>query len=255
MISDDPLLAKEGVVEVKSLGASVMPELVKQFPKATPETRMKMVDVAVEIHNPEELTVALFRLASEDSIAAVRRHAAAKASKLPQFAASLKPLLLASLQDAVPEVSAAALTTLGGLPGPQEPPSQQLMQLLNDKHIIVAATASNVALQRREPYLQAAARAALPRLIGALHDNAPATRAAVLFAIGQFGIAASPAVTPVKAVLTTDPVPEVRLQAALTLHRIGTPAAREAAQGALTAFSHDKNPIIKRAAEAALVDS
>jgi hypothetical protein len=44
----------------------------------------------------------------------------------------------------------------------------------------------------------------------------------------------------------------VRLQAALTLQRIGTPAARDASRVALTALLADDNKLISTAAQTAL---
>jgi hypothetical protein len=255
MVSDDTVLAEEGTVEVRSLGATAMPELIRQFAHAAPETRLRILDIALDIHEPEELIGNLFRLAAEDSVAAVRRHAAARAARLPQLSVTLTPILLDQLRDSVAEVRAAALNTLGGFSPSEALSPELLLTLLDDQQLVVVATASTLALQRREPYLKAAARAALPRLIGGLYEKHPATRAAVLFAIGQFGLAAAPAVTPVKAVVANDPVAEVRLQAALTLQHIATPAARDASQAALTALAEDASPVISAAARAALAEN
>lgn len=229
-----------------------MPELASRFQSASPMTRIQILELAVTIGSPDVLVTEIFSQAAKDPQTAVRYAAATSAAKLPQHASSLSEVMRSLLDDSSADIRATALTTLAGFPGPPQPDAAELLRLLRDRHAIVAATASNLALKRREPYVQAAARATLPRLIGALQDIHPSTRAACLFAIGQFGLAASPAIGPITHVLEADPVPEVRLQAALSLLRIGTPEAATTAKASLADFVKDPNPVISNAAKAAL---
>ncbi len=252
LLSDDELLKKEALVELTNLGEGVMPELSNRFEDAPAKTKIKIVELAVSIAEPGALVSEVFAQAAKDETLTVRYAAATLAAKLPQHAPLLSDIMRTLLDDTSADIRAAALTTLASFPGPPQPEPAELLRLLKDRHAMVTATAANIAVKRHEPYVQAAARAALPRLIGALHDKQPSTRASCLFAIGQFGLVASPAIAPISHVLATDPVPEVRLQAALSLLRIGTPAARTTAREALTRFAKDSNPLIRNAAKAAL---
>lgn len=252
LLSSDEVLQKEALVELANLGEGAMPQLAARFEEATPQIRLKILELSVTIAEPHSLVEAVFTQAAKDQTTAVRYAAATSAMKLLQHADALSPVMRLLLADPSPDIRAAALTTLSSFPGPYQPEPEELLRLLRDKHSMVAATAANLAIKRREPYVQAGARAALPRLIGALHDIHPSTRAACLFSIGQFGLLASPAVGPISEVLATDPVPEVRLQAALSLLRIGTPEAADTAREALRAFAKHPDPVISNAAKAAI---
>lgn len=252
LLSADEVLQKEALVELTNLGEGAMPQLAARFKEAAPTIRLKILELSVTIAEPGSLVSEVFTQAAKDQATAVRYAAATSASKLPQHAQALSIVMRSLLADPSPDIRAAALTTLAGFPGPYQPEPEELLRLLRDKHAMVAATAANLAIKRREPYVQAGARAALPRLIGSLHDIHPSTRAACLFSIGQFGLLASPAVGPISQVLATDPVPEVRLQAALSLLRIGTPEAAETARSALETFTKHPEPLISNAAKAAL---
>ncbi len=252
LLSSDELLQKEALVELANLGEGAMPELAARFEEANSQLRLKILDLTVTIGEPGSVVSDVFSQAAKDPTMAVRYATATSAAKLPQHAALLSPILRSLLTDPSADIRATALSTLAGFPGPYQPDTKELLLLLRDKHAMVAATAANLAIKRREPYVQATARATLPRLIGALHDIHPSTRAACLFSIGQFGLVASPAIGPISQVLASDPVPEVRLQAALSLLRIGTPEATATAKEALTDFAKNPDPVISNAAKAAL---
>jgi HEAT repeat protein len=252
LLSSEELLQKEAVVELSSLGEHAMPELVARFAEASVSSRIQILNLAITIREPGALVAEVFALAAADEDATVRFAAASSATKLPEYADLLSPVMQTLLSDPLGDIRATALATLGGFPGYPRPEASELLGLLKDRDAIVAATASNLALKRREPYVQAAARATLPRLIGALRAPQPSTRAACLLAIGQFGVDASPAVAPISNVLKSDPVPEVRLQAALALRRIGTPAALTLATKYLDEFKKHPDPVISKAAKAAL---
>jgi HEAT repeat protein len=123
---------------------------------------------------------------------------------------------------------------------------------MRDIDFAVSAQAAAVATKRPEPELQAESQQTLANLLSALEDPSPATRAAIVFAFGQFGKKADAVVQPLSLFMLRETVPEVKLQAALALMRIGTPAAKRTATIALRVFAKSKNPVFKSTAIDAL---
>jgi HEAT repeat protein len=246
------ILANEAKKEISILGEGATPVLRENMDTANAVGRTRIMETASAIGVPPELVAEILEIGARDESPDVRQSAAFHAGRFPQLADRLGPALITLATDVDPQVRAAALSSLGTYPSTIQLPVDDLVQLMNDPHIMVAASAASLAIKRAEPRLQVAARDTLPKLVGKLQDPAPANRAAILFAIGHYGSLAEPTIPPLKTILAKDKVPEVRLQAAITLVKINTPASRKVAVPALKAFARSSDPRLRGAAQSAL---
>jgi HEAT repeat protein len=252
LLSSDLTLVSEAKKELPILGEGTLPALRESMDSATAVGRIRIMETASVIGAPQELVGEILQKGAHDDSADVRQSAAFQAGRFPQLSERLGPVLVTLATDTSPQVRAAALSSLGTYPGTTQLEAEDLIRLTKDPNIVVAASAASLAIKRTEPRVQVAARDALPKLVGKLRDPTPANRAAILFAIGHYGSLAEPTIPPLKTVLTKDKVPEVRLQAAITLLKINTPASRKAAIPALKAFSRSSDPRLRAAAQSAL---
>jgi HEAT repeat protein len=156
------------------------------------------------------------------------------------------------LSDDVPAVRAAAITTLGNYTPPQALESRELLPLMSDENLQVASAAAAVAIGRPEEPVQRMARAVLPNLVGGLKSTSTAERAAVIYAIGKYGIVATPAIRPLTEILASDPDIEIQVQAAVALMKIGSREAQESARPALESFANGEDPALAQAAQTIL---
>jgi HEAT repeat protein len=246
------ILVNEAKKEIEILGEGALPILSSNMDAANAVGRIRIMESASQIGAPPELVTQILEKGGRDEAPNVRQSAAFHAGHFPQFSDQTGPLLIALANDTHPHVRAAALSSLGGYPASVQLPVEDLVQLTRDSNVVVAAGAASLAIKRPEPGLQIAARDALPVLVGKLQDPVAANRAAVLFAIGHYGALAEPTVPPLKKTLEKDKIPEVRLQAAITLMKINTPASRKVAVPALKKFSLSSDPKLRVAAQSAL---
>ncbi len=255
LLSDDPVLVEEAKVEVRSLGEGATPEMLRAMSSASSEGKLRLLDSATTIGKPPAVIGQMYLQAVSDQNEKVRLGAAFQAARAPDLAAQTSPALERLLVDSVPEVKAAALKTLALVGDRQALSTQKLASFVNDGNALICATAVSIALSRGDSLLEPLLRRALPRLVTQLHNAQPNTRAAVITALGGYGEAAAPTVPPLISVARTDTVPEVRIQAAIALTRIGTPAAREAAHDTFVEFSSSPNPSLKTIAQGFLSQS
>ncbi len=252
LLSSDMTLVNEARRELSILGEGAMPILRSNMDTTQAVGRSRIMEVASALGAPVELVADILEKGARDESPDVRQSAAFYAGRFPQLSDRLGPMLTTLASDTNPQVRAAALSSLGAYPSSVQLPVDDLMRLINDPNILVAASAASLATKRMEPRLQVAARDALPRLVGKLDDPSPANRAVILFAIGHYGPLAEPTIPPLKTILARDKVPEVRLQAAIALLKINTPASRKAAAPALKSFARNPNPKLSAAAQSAL---
>ena len=250
--SDDKLLQKEARVELISLGSGAMPDLAEKFEQTSPETRLAMLDIATSLREPTPILVRLFTLAAKDSSASLRQFVAYRSSLFPALAPSLALIIRPLLSDDVPAVRASAITTLGNYTPPQALESRELLSLMSDENLQVASAAAAVAIVRPEDPVQRMARAVLPKLVGGLKSTSTAERAAVIYAIGKYGIVATPAIRPLTEILASDPETEIQVHAAVALMKIGSREAQESARPALESFANGEDPALARAAQTIL---
>lgn len=245
LLSDDPVLAQEAKVEVESLGEGASPELLRAMRWASSEGKIRLLDAATKIGKPPAVIAEIYQQAVRDNDEKVRQSAAFHASRAPSLGKQTGPAIHFLLSDRVPEVKAAAITSLAALGSPELLSDQELLSLIDDPNPLVSATAVSVALSRGDPSFSLPLRRALPRLVTQLQNPKAATRATVISALGQYGSAAAPTVPPLATVAKSDPVAEVRVQAAVALMRIGTPAAKQTARETFTEFASSKNAALK----------
>lgn len=248
LVSDDPLLQKEARVELVAFGPAAMPDLAERFGTSGPEARYRILDVATEIQRPTALLVELYAQGSKATLPTTRKFVAYHASQFPDLASELAPFLKPLIHDAVPEVQAAAITTLGNFHSPNTMDDEEVIPLTRSDNLQVAAAAAAVAIERPNERARDAAQRTLPRLVGGLASPSAAIRSSVIFAIGKYGSYAVAAEKPLVTIAQDDPLPEIRVQGALALVRIGTPSARQSAIPALQAVAQSNNPTLARAA-------
>jgi HEAT repeat protein len=252
LLGSDPTLVREASTEIEILGESAMPVLYRSLDSAAEPARLRILKSAAGIGTPEELLLGIIDKTSRDEAANVRRSTAFYAGQFPQLSAELGPILITLAEDPEPSVRAAALSSLGGYPSSTQLTADTLVNLVRDPNVIVAASAASLAIRRPEPEVQIAAREALPHLARKIQDPVPAHRAAIIHAIGHYGTSAKPSIPTLKLVLEKDKVPELRLQAAIALMRINTPASRKLAVPALKSFANSKEEHVRVAAQSAL---
>lgn len=252
LLSDDQLLQSEARVEILALGEGAMPELRERFDEATPEQRKKIVELVSTIGKPESIVRDVFIEAGRDSSPAVRQVVAFRSSQFPQLQRDLFSTLHALAWDGTPEVQAAAITSLSGLSAQNSLSADELEKLMRSPSPLVVAAAATTAISRSEPALQQTAREVLPDLVGEIMNPSPLVRAAVIIAIGKYGPAASPAAPPLAGALAHDPLPEIRLQAAIALMKTKMRSAKAVAMPALQDFAKSPNPALSGPAQRVL---
>lgn len=252
LLSNDPQLQSEARVELLALGSGAMPDMVESFAKASPETKLIMLEIITKVGEPTPLVVRSFAAAGREESPPLRQFVAYRSSLFPQLAPELAPILQPLVDDTIPSVRAAAITTLGSFPPPETISSERLARLMSEENLQVLSAATAIAVNRPEEPLQRMARASLSKLVGGLHDPSPAVRSSVIFAIGRFGPVAAPAIPPLTEVLSQDALPEIQFQAALALNKIGTREAVEAARPKLEQFAQSNDPTMATAARAIL---
>lgn len=252
LLSDDQLLQSESRVELLALGEGAMPELRERFGDGNPEARKKIVEIVSTIGKPNDVVRDVFIEAGRDSSPAVRQVVAFRSAQFPQLQGELFSTLHALAFDASPEVQAAAITTLGGFSAESTLTSGELERLMRSESPLVVAAAVTAALPRPERSLTEVTREVLPVLVGEIMNPSPLVRASVIIAIGKYGPAASPAAPPLAGALSHDPLPEIRLQAALALMRTKMRSARAVALPALQEFAQSPDPALAGPAQRVL---
>ena len=252
LLSDDPVLVGEAKVEVQSLGEGATPEMMRAMASASTEGKLRLLEAATSIGKPAPVLGQIFYQAVRDPDEKVRLAAAFQAARVPALAPQTTPAIERLLADPVPAVKAAGLNTLATLDDRKALTSEVLARFINDNNPLICATAVSIALARGDTLLEPLLRRTLPRLVTQLHTPQPASRAAVITALGAYGQAASPTVPPLVSVARGDTVPEVRLQAAVALMRIGTPEAKDVARQVFVEFSSSSNQALKAIAKSFL---
>ena len=252
LLSDDQLLQSEARVEVLALGEGAMPELRERFDEGSPEQRKKILEIVATIAKPEEVVRDVFIEAGKDSSPAIRQFVAFRSVQFPHLQGALFPTLHTLAWDGTPEVQAAAITTLSTFSAQNSLPAEELDRLMRSTSPLVVAAAATSALSRSEPELQQTAREVLPDLVGEIMNPSPLIRAAVIIAIGKYGPAAGPAAPPLAGALAHDPLPEIRLQAAIALMKTKMRSAKTVAIPALQEFAKSPNPALSGPAQRVL---
>jgi hypothetical protein len=252
LLSDDPLLQQEARVEIVALGEGAMPELRERFDAGTPEQRKKIVELVSTIGKPDAVVRDVFAEGGKDASPSVRQVVAFRCAQFPQLQQDLFPTLHALAFDSTPEVQAAAITSLSGFSAQHSLSANELETLMRNSSPLVVAAAATTATSRPEPALQQTAREVLPDLVGEIMNPSPLIRAAVIIAIGKYGPAAGPAAPPLAGALAHDPLPEIRLQAAISLMKTKMRSARAVAMPALQEFATSANPALSGPAQRVL---
>jgi HEAT repeat protein len=229
-----------------------MPDLRDRFDTASPEQRKKIVELVAVIGKPDEVVRDVFISAGKDTSPEVRKIVAFRSVHYPQLQRELFPTLHALASDSNPEVQAAAITSMSEFSAKNSLTSQELQDLMRSPSPLVVAAAASSALSRPEQILRQGAQEALPNLVGETMNPSPLVRAAVIIAIGKYGPEAGPAAPPLAGALAHDPVPEIRLQAAIALIKTRMRSAKAVALPALQEFAKSPNPALSGPAKRVL---
>lgn len=252
LLSEEPLLQSEARVEITALGPGAMPELRDRFDAASPEQRKKIVDLVATIGKPDEVVRDVFIAAGKDASPDVRKLVAFRSAHYPQLQRDLFPTLHTLAWDNVPEVQAAAITSLSEFSAQNSLTSEELQELMRSPFPLVIAAAVSTALSRPEPALSRTAREVLPNLVGEIMNPSPLVRAAVIIAIGKYGPTAGPAAPPLAGAVAHDPLPEIRLQAAISLMKTKMRSAKDVALPVLQEFAKSPNSALSGPAKRVL---
>lgn len=255
LLNDDSLLQTEARTELVTLGEGAMPVLRRRLDKAPSADRLRILEVMTIIGKPTPLLLEGFQIGARDSSPEVRRLVAFRAGHIEGHRDELATMLKPLIWDDNDQVQAAAITTLGTFDEAHGLTNAELRSLLSSDSHLVVATAAGIAITHTDPAVQDAARAALPELVGDLASESPLIRAAAIIAIGKYGPLASPAAGPLVGALSTDPIPHIRLQAALSIMRLKNKAAEAVAIPALQQFALDPNPSISGPAQRVLLQA
>ena len=253
LLSDDSLLQAEARTELLTLGEGAMPVLRRRLEKAPSAERLRILEVMSQIGKPQALLIEAFQVGATDSSPEVRKLVAFRAGHIEGHPKELALFLRPLLRDENEQVQAAAISTLGAFEQPDSLSDTELRSLLESGSHLVVATTAGIAITNTNPVVHEAATAALPQLVGDLASGSPLIRAAAIIAIGKYGPLASPAAGPLVGALSTDPVPLLRLQAALSLMRLKNKAAEAVAIPALQQFAVDPNPALSGPAQRVLL--
>lgn len=238
---------------VIALGPLAMPDLRDAFAtESSAEKKTRILHAAATIAKPASLLESIFAMGFTDIDPSVRHVSTFRAGQFPSLAPQLHNNIRALLRDNAQQVRSAAFSTLGSFPAPYNLTPEELIRGMRDADFGVAAQASAIASKRPEEKVQQEARQSLVNLLSALEEPSPATRAAVVYAFGQYGKKAAAVIQPLTIFMQREQIAEVKLQAALALVRIGTPASKKAATPTLQMFAKSKNPFIRTTAVDAL---
>lgn len=237
---------------VISLGEGAMPEIYDSLGHPDEKKRVRLIEAASSIGKPKALLVEIFQSGLLDSSSQVKAVSAFRAGQHRDLLPSLLIELRALLRDEDPQVRSTAYTTLGLISNAQKLTAEELVRGMHDIDFQVIARAAAVASQRNEKELRTESQQALVNLLSALEDPSPTVRASTVYAFGQYGEKASSVVAPLILFIEKEQIPEVQLQTALALMRIGTPAAIRGATPTLRKFSQSKFSALSSLAKNAL---
>lgn len=216
-----------------------LPRLLAVLKDPNPEQRRTAAQSLGKIARKEAVPALMNALCDPD--AGVRRHAAWALGMIGEVAVGLDRSPLASLLfDSDPGVREAAAMALG-LTGDTQAGIELLLERLQE-----GATPADAKRLAAASFGGMEARMAVPFLTRLLTDEDAQVRRWAVAALGE--IADQRTVAPLSKVLTKDPDPGVRIEAAFRLGKFGGEAARPA----LTASLKDANADVRRLANAAL---
>jgi hypothetical protein len=82
LLGDDKVLIQESKVELASLGPSAMPALLDAVPSATPKQQVRIISMAMQIEEPQDLLEEILFTSADSTSPYVRNLAATKAASI-----------------------------------------------------------------------------------------------------------------------------------------------------------------------------
>lgn len=219
--SQDPYARRQGAdVLAQSRDQKAAPYLEKALGDAAPQVRASAADGLCQlVYRPATPRIAELLLKDKDT--QVRQQAASSLSYMMDQSAG--PALVKALGDEAPGVRYAAANTLGAIHYVQA--EEPLIALLSDEGMRRVAISALGQLQSKK---------AAPAIFSALSDKDQYTRLEAVRALGSIGDAS--AAPELKKRLDKAEIPSVRVEAALSLAKLGLQ------DGLVTAYEFVKSP-------------
>jgi HEAT repeat protein len=264
LLSDDELLIKESKVELTSLGPTAMPALRDAVGSATPKQQVRIIKLAMEIGEPQDVLEDILYTAAGSPSASLRDFVANKAATLLTKSPSMtgrmqgttpEDTLHKLLHDSEPKVRITAFKLLAKSDHKDAITNEDLDILIHDSDPVVMTSAAAMAAERGYRFTEFAQADVQPALAKHLSDPQPIVRATACKALGLLGPTAEQSVPALRKLMGAEPNTVVKLQAAIALARIGEPKGVKAAIPVLRQLSSHQESAVRIAATTALAQA
>ncbi len=264
LLGDDKVLIQESKVELASLGPSAMPALLDAVPSATPKQQVRIISMAMQIEEPQDLLEEILFTSADSTSPYVRNLAATKAAsilaKSPSITARVngttaEGTLHKLLPDAEPKVRITAFTALAKSDHKDAITNEDLDTLIHDDEPVVMTSAAVMAAERGYRFTEFTQADVQPALAKHLLNPQPLVRANACKALGLLGAVAEPSVPALRKLMGKESNTVVTLQAAIALARIGEPKGLKAAIPVLRQLSAHSESAVRIAATTALAQA
>jgi HEAT repeat protein len=264
LLSEDKVLIQESKVELSSLGASAMPALRNSVASATPKQQVRIITMAMQIEEPQDLVEEILFTAADSSSPYVRNLVGTKAAsilaKSPTMTSQMKgttaeDTLHKLLRDSEPKVRITAFTSLAKSDHKDAITNEDLDTLIHDTDPVVMTSAAVMAAERGYRFTEFAQADVQPALAKNLFDSQPLVRANACKALGLLGMVAEQSVPDLRKLMGKEANAVVTLQAAVALARIGDPKGLKAAIPVLRQLSAHSDSAVRIAATTALAQA
>jgi HEAT repeat protein len=264
LLSEDPLLIKESKVELKALGPTAMPALRDAVASAPPKQQARIVTLAMEIAEPQDVLEDTLFTAAASTSPAIRDFVAKKAGELLVKSATTSGQLRGTtaedtlhklLHDSDAKVRITAFKMLAKGEHKDAITNQDLDTLIHDSDPIVMTSAAALAAERGYKFTEFSQLDVQPALAKHLFDSHPLVRANACKALGLLGATAEQSVPSLRKLMGKEENTVVKLQAAIALARIGESSGLKAAIPVLRQLSGHSESAVRIAATTALAQA
>jgi HEAT repeat protein len=261
LVTEDPVLVKEAQVEIKSLGPGAMPALRDALSRCPPDKQIVILDLALSIGEPREVLEQIVSNVAKSPVPAIREMVPGRVATVASQPASLlakmrgftiPDTLRSLLSDESSAARLAALRALSKIDSKDAIPEASLTPLFHDPEQLVRVTAILIGAEQGYGFESPEQRDILAILQSALQDQRPIVRATSAKALGTLQGKSSAAVPALVLLIQSEQQQVVRLQIAIALSRIGSPAALAATIPVLRELSQNPDAPVRVAATAAL---
>jgi len=235
-----------------ALKDGALPDICDRFPNESTIGKARLFKAGLAIGSPDGLIVRLFQMALSDENNGIRHRAAFEAGKFPHLASDLAPILRTLFNDPLNPIRATAIAVVAAYPSSYSLTDDEVVIFSLDPQPLVQAQAAAVMAVRDVSTFQRTRPKVVLALVKSLRDRLPEVRAAAAYALGLFARNTSGIEKYLRAFVTRETVPVVRLQGALALLKVGSRSAREAAMPVLVQLSEGNDKSVRELAQSLL---